>query len=137
MIRRVIVDTGPLVAMLVARDRNHQWAKAVLAEIEPPLLTCEAVVSEACFLLAKHSGGHDAVLGLLARQIVVLDFELAPELERVRKLMQRYASVPMSVADACLVRMAETNATSSILTLDGDFQIYRRNRRQMLALISP
>ncbi len=133
----VIVDTGPLVAMLVARDRHHAWSTTVLGEIEPPLLTCEAVLSEACFLVRSLAGGRDAVLGLLARKIVAIGFELAPEFERVRRLMQRYASVPMSLADACLVRMAQVQQGSRILTLDGDFRIYRRNARQALALISP
>ena len=133
----VIVDTGPLVALLVARDRQHAWSTTVLREIEPPLLTCEAVLSEACFLVRGLAGGHEAVLGLVARKIVTIGFELAPEIERVRRLMQRYASVPMSLADACIVRMAEMHAASRILTLDGDFRVYRRNARQALALISP
>ena len=137
MTASVIVDTGPLVALLVARDQHHRWARTVLEDIEPPLLTCEAVVSEACFLVRNLEGGRDAVLDLLAGQIVVIDFELTPEIDRVRKLMQRYASVPMSLADACIVRMAEVHAASRILTLDGDFRIYRRNGRQPLALISP
>ena len=133
----VIVDTGPLVALLVARDRHHGWATAVLEDIEPPLLTCEAVLSEACFLVRSLVGGPEAVLGLVARKIVAIGFELAPEIERVRRLMQRYASVPMSLADACLVRMAEMHGSSRVLTLDSDFRVYRRNARQTLALISP
>ena len=133
----VIVDTGPLVAMLVVRDQHHRWAKEVLETIEPPLLTCEAVISEACFLVSRLAGGRDAVLSLLAKGIVKTAFSLAPEIERVRRLMQRYASVPMSLADACLVRMLETHSARSILTLDGDFQIYRGNGRQILSVISP
>ena len=137
MTASVIVDTGPLVALLVARDQHHRWARTVLEDIEPPLLTCEAVISEACFLVRNLEGGRDAVLGLLAKRIVVIDFELTPEIDRVRRLMQRYASVPMALADACIVRMAEVRAANRILTLDGDFRIYRRNGRQPLALISP
>jgi len=133
----VILDTGPLVALLVARDRHHGWAKTVLGDIEPPLLTCEAVLSEACFLVRSLAGGREAVLGLVARKVVAIGFELVPEIERVRRLMRRYASVPMSLADACLVRMAEMYAASRVMTLDSDFRVYRRNTRQALALISP
>lgn len=132
----VIVDTGPLVALLVVRDRHYRWARRVLDEIEPPLLTCEAVLSEICFLVRKLESGPDTVLNLLARGVLDVTFQLQPEAERIRKLMSRYASVPMSLADACLVRMAELHGDSPILTLDGDFRIYRKNGRQALALIS-
>jgi uncharacterized protein len=134
---KILIDTGPLVAMLVARERHHAWTVARLEELEPPLLTCEAVISEACYLVRQLSGGRDAVLSLLARGVVKVTFSLTAELEAVRKLMQRYASVPMSLADACLVRMAETYPRSPIFTLDSDFQIYRRGRRQALPLMSP
>lgn len=134
---RVLVDTGPLVAILVTRERHHAWAVACLNEFEPPLLTCEAVISEACYLVRQLSGGRDAVLSLLTRGVVKIGFSLATEIESVRKLKQRYSSVPMSLADACLVRMAESSSQSQIFTLDGDFRIYRRGRRQALPLISP
>ena len=133
----VIVDAGPLVAMLVERDQHHQWTREVLEEIEPPLLTCEAVVSEACFLVRNLERGRDAVLRLVATQVVRIGFELAPEIERTRKLIQHYASVPMSLADACLVRMTELHRGSRLLTLDDDFRIYRRNGRQVISVISP
>ena len=132
----VIVDTGPQVALLVVRDRHDRWARRVLDEIEPPLLTCEAVLSEICFLVHKLESGLDTVLNLLARGVLDFTFQLQPEAERIRKLMSRYASVPMSLADACLVRMAELHGDSPILTLDGDYRIYRKNGRQALALIS-
>ena len=133
----VIIDTGPLVALLVARERHHGWARETLDALEPPLFTCEAVLSEACFLVRDLRGGRDAVLGLVARGAVEVGFALTVEIERVRRLMARYASVPMSLADACLVRMAELHADAVILTLDSDFRIYRRNGRQALPLIMP
>ena len=134
---RVIVDTGPLVAMLNRRDRRHAWVRDVLGSVEPPVFTCEAVISEACFLLGRLPGGHDAMLALLAHQIVKLDFRIGPEIDALRELMRRFKNVPMSLADACLVRMTELDAESVIVTLDSDFRIYRRNRRQVIPTIMP
>ena len=135
--KRVIVDTGPLVALLNGNDSQHEWARVVLDRIEPPLVTCEAVVSEACFLLHRIHGGQDAVMELLARDVVAIDFSLRAEHDAVRKLMARYKSVPMSLADACLVRMSELDDKATVLTLDSDFGIYRRNRRQAIPTIRP
>ena len=133
----VLVDTGPLVALLNGRDAFHPWARAILSEVEPPLRTCEAVLSEACFLLRRVSRGPDAVLQLVSRGVVEIPFRLDAELAAVRKLMARYANVPMSLADACLVRMTELDAGATVLTLDADFRVYRRNGRQAVQAILP
>ena len=134
---RIVVDTGPLVALLNRRDRQHVWVRQVLDTVEPPIFTCEAVVSEACFLLSRMDGGQDALLELLASDVVRIDFRLANEIEAIRALMRKFASVPMSLADACLVRMSELDAQTTIVTLDGDFRVYRRNRRQVIPTIMP
>lgn len=134
---RVVIDTGPIVALLNRRDRHHAWVREVLDTVEPPIITCEAVVSEACFLLGRLDGGQDAVLELLASDVVKIDFQMLPEIAAVRRLMRTFANVPMSLADACLVRMAELDAASVVLTLDGDFRVYRRNRRQVIPTIMP
>ena len=132
-----IVDTGPIVALLNSADAHHDWTRDVLGSIEPPLVTCEPVVSEACFLLRRIDGGQDAVLELIERGIIIVDFSLRTELPTIRKLMQKYASVPMSLADACLVRMSELDTKAKVITLDSDFKIYRRNRRQSIPSVSP
>ena len=134
---RVVVDTGPLVALLNRRDRHHAWVRQVLDTVEPPIFTCEAVVSEACFLLGRLAGGEDALLALLANRVVTIDFQLHTEIETVRGLMRKFATVPMSLADACLVRMSELDVQTTILTLDGDFRVYRRNRRHVIPTIMP
>ena len=77
------------------------------------------------------------MLELLARDIVRVDFRLAAEVGPVRALMKKFASVPMSFADACLVRMTELLPGTQVVTLDGDFHIYRRNRRQLVPTIMP
>jgi len=105
--KRVIVDTGPLIALLNPSDAHHEWARASFDTIEPPMFSCEAVLSEACFLLHRIKGGQGAVVDLVAQGIVRVSFALGSELVAVRKLMDRYASMPMSLADACLARMSE------------------------------
>lgn len=133
--KRVIVDTGPLVALLNARETHHPWVQATLADIEPPLWTCEAVLTETCFLLRHLKGAPEAVLTLVSRSVLKVDFRLSAEIEAVSRLMTRYASVPMSLADACLVRMTELDTRSRVLTLDRDFRIYRRNGRHVVPVI--
>lgn len=134
---RILVDTGPLVALLNRRDRHHAWARRVLDTIEPPIFTCDPVISEACFLLQSFAGGQDAVLEFLARGVVRSDFSVAAEIKPLRTLMQKFRDVPMSLADACLVRMSELDRDSLVLTLDSDFQIYRRHRGRAVPVISP
>ena len=134
---RVIVDTGPLVALLNASDTHHEWTRRVLDNVEPPMFSCEAVLAEACFLLRRIKRGQDAILDLVERGVVTVRFSLSSELGAVRKLMDRYASVPMSLADACLVRMSELDQKATVVTLDSDFKIYRRNRRQSIPTALP
>jgi len=136
-LKRVLLDTGPLVAFLDARERNHPWASEVFASLEPPLYTCESVISEALFLLRAHERGPNAVLEMVDRGLIDIGFSLALEVEPIRKLMKKYAAVPMSLADACLVRMSELEPDSAVLTLDSDFHLYRRNRRNVIPVIEP
>jgi uncharacterized protein len=136
-VKRYVVDTGPLVALLNATDAHHDWAKTTFSRIEPPLVTCEAVIAEACFLTARLDTGADKVMDLLSRKIVLVAFDLSAEHGAVRALMQRFVSTPMSLADACLVRMAELDGEATVATLDSDFTVYRRHRRQSIPLLFP
>ena len=133
----VIIDTGPLVALLNRRERHHSWVKGVLDTIEPPIFTCEPVLSESCFLLQDIKGGQDAILELISRGILRSDFRATAEVDSLRSLMKKFSDVPMSLADACLVRMTELDPQGVVLTLDSDFKIYRRHRRQVVPTISP
>lgn len=137
MKQNYIADTGPIVALLNSRDQYHLWARDLFESIEPPLATCEAVISEACFLVHGLKGGARAVFGLLDRGVLDLSFRLGPHLTAVDALMSRYSSVPMSLADACLVKMSELDPKAIVLTLDSDFKIYRRNGRQVLPVAMP
>lgn len=135
--RSVIADAGPLVAYLKRDDEHHAWAEECFRRFHAPLRTCDAALSEAFFLLQQTHGGCEQLLALLERGLVVPDFELAAELPAVAQLLRRYRSVPMSLADACLVRMAERERDPAIFTLDSDFKIYRRHGRQTIPLIFP
>jgi predicted nucleic acid-binding protein len=100
-------------------------AQTALKHGDAPVLSCEAVLSEACFLLRNARGGDEAVLKLVARGLVRLHFRLESETGPVRRLLSRFSNVPMSLADACLVRMSEQVSNSVLLTLDRDFKVYR------------
>lgn len=133
----ILLDTGPLVALLDRRDRFHQWAVAQWAELSPPLLSCEPVLAEACFLVRNLPGGPTSVLELVDRGVLSVPFRLDANVPAVQRLLMRYASVPMSLADACLVRMAEQVSRSRVLTLDRDFLLYRVHGRQMVPTVMP
>jgi len=137
MLRQVIVDTSILVALIDQRDCHHEWARQQLGGIAPPLLTCEAVISEAWFLLKRVRNGREALLLLLEQDQISVAFDLNAELLSVVALMRRYESVPTALADAELVRMAELYPNSSVFTLDSDFQVYRKNRNIPIPLITP
>lgn len=134
MIGLVIMDTGPLVALIQKNDHYNAWAREHLKNLKPPFITCESVVSETCFMLGRQRQG---VLDMLAAGFLEIGFSLGQEISPVCRLMKKYADVPMSLADACLVRMSEIHDGSKVFTLDGDFKIYRRNGRQTIPLIYP
>jgi predicted nucleic acid-binding protein len=131
----VLVDAGFLIALLSRRDGNHRWAVAQAQRFPPPWNTCEAVLSEAFHLLNRR--GEPGLATLLRRRAVVSAFDLNTDLDRTLKLMEKYAGVPMSLADACLVRMTETRADPVVLTTDTDFRVYRRHDRQAIPSVLP
>jgi len=132
-----LLDTGPLVALLNSRDHHHAWARVILGAVPAPIHTCEAVVAEACHILRVIPGGADAVMRLVEAGILRPSLSLASEAAAVRRLMAKYADVPMSLADACLVRMSELSPECRVVTLDSDFATYRRLRRQVIPILTP
>lgn len=131
----VLVDAGFLVALLSRRDGHHEWAVVVARRFPPPWRTCEAALSEAFHLLA--GPGTRALSDLLRRSAVEIPFDLAVDLEPVLKLLEKYADVPASLADASLIRMSETLADPIVLTTDADFRVYRRLARQVVPCVLP
>lgn len=137
MRQSILLDTGPLVAFLNRKDKFHKWAVAQWGQISPPMLTCEAVVSEACFLLTRTAAGSDSVMQLIQRKIISTSFRLDENIQPVRKLLAKYRSVPMDLADACLVRMSELHHNGRVFTLDSDFNLYRKDGRRIIPTIMP
>lgn len=133
----VLLDTGPLVALLNARETHHAWVKSQFATFRPPVFTCEPVLTEACHVLRQIPTGGEAVMSLLLRGVIAVDLALEAEAEAVQALLRRYRDLPMSLADACLVRLAELNGRCRVLTFDSDFEVYRRNVRQPIEVLRP
>jgi len=131
-----ILDTGPIVAYLYRRDAYHDWAVETFSGLDPPVITCEAVLTEACFLIERNRWPATRVLEYALESEMRIGLRVETEMEAVRALMRRYENVPMSLADACLVRLAEMTDLP-ICTLDRDFAIYRTRRRRPLHLITP
>ena len=134
---QVIVDTGPLVAFLDAGDSNHEWAVSQFRKLTGALLTCEPVLTELAFLTFSRGMAPENFYQLFRRGIIGIDFDLSAHWEALERMMKSYSDLPMSIADACLVRMSETKPESVVFTLDRDFTIYRRNRRRKIPLLAP
>jgi predicted nucleic acid-binding protein len=137
MKKDIILDTGPLVAYLSENDNYHDWAREQLKRISFPLLTCEAVITEASFLVQRNTGSSQIIVEMLQQGLLSIPFLLSEEVDTINELMQKYNNVPTSLADACLVRMAEIYSESEVLTLDSDFYIYRKYNKQQIPIIIP
>ena len=135
--RAAIVDTGPLVAFVDRAEQYHQWAIARIEELEAPLLVCEPVLAEAMHLFGRLSRAQDALFGLLENNALRIAFRMEEHLASLRRLLAKYSDRPMSLADACVVRMAEIHERHAVLTLDSDFAVYRKHGKVPLAVIHP
>jgi len=135
--KRTLLDAGPMVAYMSAKDQHHDWAVGQFAALPPPLVTCEPVLAEACFLVQRNGGNPADVLKLLQRGTFQIGLEVSTEAAALESLMEKYADTPMSLADACLVRLSELLADCRVFTMDSDFDRYRRNGRHVIPLIAP
>ena len=133
----VIVDAGPPVAFLVRRDRYHAWVREQVARLRVPLISCEAALAESAHLIRRAGGTPDFLFEAMRRGQLSCPFRLDEEADAVERLLSCYDDLPVSLADACFVRMAELYDDSPVLTLDQDFSVYRKHGRQMISLITP
>lgn len=134
---RVLADTGPLVAYFNRRDRWHRWVAEQMAALHPPLITCEPVLTEACFLIQKSGGKPTELVAWLSRGVLEIGVNLESDAVEIARLMNRYRDTPMSLADACLVRLTERIPDCRLFTLDSDFAHYRRSGRHAIPLLAP
>jgi len=132
-----LLDAGPLVALIDAGDRDHEWSRKTLGRLRPPLITCEAALSEALFLLRPDPQAPAKIAKLFQRGLLATFPVLDSDASAVLDLMSTYSNVPMSLADACLVRLSERIPSSVVVTLDSDFTIYRKSRNKKIPLLAP
>ena len=135
--KRVIADTGPLVAYLDRDSEHHDWARAQFEKLIEPLISCQPVLTETLFLLKRGGIDPDLALAMVGRGELICDFDLASELEAIRRLLKKYHALPATLADVCLVRMSELDDGGAVFTLDRDFLVYRRHKRRTIPLIAP
>lgn len=131
------IDTGPIVAFLNKNDQHHSFAEEQMRKYPPPFFTCEAVLTESFFLMSRIPNGVDKLIELLETQHIRIKNVYHNHQTSVHHLIQTYSNVPMSLADACLVEMAEETENALIFTLDSDFHIYRLPNGNPISLISP
>jgi len=133
----VLLDTGPLLSFLGPSLHHHEWAVEQWKRLHPPLLTCEPVLTETAFLLKREGRDADPLFALLERGVIRIALAVREEQADLRALMRRYRNRPMSLADACLVRLSEIHRSGRVFTLDSDFRIYRRHGNRAIPLLAP
>jgi predicted nucleic acid-binding protein len=133
----VLLGTGPLVSFLAAGLEHHEWVVEQWKRLKPPMLTCEAVLTEPAFLLKCEGVGTDPLFALLERGVIRVAVEIEDQAADLRMLMRRYRDRPMSLADACLVRLSELHKDAVIFTLHDDFLIYRRHGNKVIPVLMP
>jgi len=133
----VILDASPLIAYFDEGETHHSWCVRQFEALKPPLISCEAAIAEAIYVVESRGGESGRIFDFLRHGIIQLPFHLADEIEAIIALRRRYSDVPMSLADACLLRMSETQTDARVFTLDANFKIYRRHGRKVVPLIFP
>ncbi len=129
-----IADTGFLVAFARRRDMHHASGVEIAGQITEPLLTCESVLSGAAF----HLGNVGLVLEMISEELIRLAFDCDDHWPQLAALAKRYRDRRPDLADLCLIRMSEVYPRHNVVTVDtDDFRVYRRNKREMIPLITP
>jgi predicted nucleic acid-binding protein len=131
----VLLDTGVIVALFDSTDKHHRLCDEITAQITQPFVTCEAVLMEACYLLRKYPAAVDSILENVERGIFQVPFQLNRSSGAVRAIRSKYADLPASLADACLVQLADESDSGRILTLDKHFLQYRWRRNKPFELL--
>lgn len=133
----ILLDSGVVVALLDRSERHHSACVDTLESIAAPLVTCEAVIAESCYLLRDCRGAADAILANVAAGVFQIPFQLSRSAAPVRRILHKYRDREVDFADACLIHMANELGTGDVLTLDGDFRIYRWGSNKIFRLLVP
>ena len=133
----VLADTGPLVALIDPDTREHEWVRDTTKALPRPLLTSEPVLTEAAFLLTRDGFDADELFALADEGVVTVGLEFNRERTALRTLLRKYRAVPMSLADATLVRLSELHRDCQVFTFDADFRIYRRQGNKVIPVLMP
>jgi len=133
----VVVDTGVLVALIDPDTREHAWAREEAARLPVPFLTSEAILTEAAFVLARDGFDADELFAMAESGVLIVSLDFNAERQHLRALMRTYRNIPMSFADATLVRLSELHRDCRVFTLDADFRIYRRHRNNVIPVLIP
>lgn len=131
----VLLDTGVIVALLDRSEKLHQACADAVQDLEAPLITCEAVIAESCYLLRNLAGAPEAVIENVATGIFQVVFQLSREAAGVKQVLRKYRDRKIDLADACLIRLADEFGIGDILTLDQDFAIYRWGRNKAFRML--
>jgi predicted nucleic acid-binding protein len=136
-VKPALLDTGVIVALLDRSEKCHARCVTVLQGLKQPLVTCEAVIAESCYLLRGLPGASETVLQNVERGIFQIPFQLSHSAAPVRSIIRKYRDLPADFADACLIHLADQLNAEDILTLDGDFKLYRWRRNRRFNLLTP
>jgi predicted nucleic acid-binding protein len=134
-VKPVLLDTGVIVALLDRSEEFHEVCAEAVRSLEAPVVTCEAVIAESCYLLRNLPGAPEAVIENVAAGIFQVPFQLSREAVGVKQLLRKYRDRNIDLADACLIRLADEFETADILSLDKDFQIYRWGKNKPFRLL--
>ncbi len=135
--RPALLDTGVIVALLDRSERRHARCVKTVEGLERPLITCEAVIAESCYLLRGLARAAETVLENVERAVFQIPFQLSRSAAPVRSIMRKYRDLPAGFADACLIYLADELNTGDILTLDRDFEFYRWRRNRPFHMLVP
>ena len=131
----ILLDTGVIVALLDRSEKFHRQCAEAVRKLDAPLITCEAVMAESCYLVRNLPGAPEAIIANAADGIFQIPFQLSREAVAVRTILRKYQDRAIDLADACLIHLANEFETGDVLTLDKDFEIYRWGRNRAFQLL--
>jgi predicted nucleic acid-binding protein len=134
-VKPILLDTGVIVALLDSGEKTHRACAEAIHAAVAPLITCEAVIAESCYLLRNSPGAPEAIIDNVVAGIIQIPFQLSKESASVRQILRKYRDRKIDLADACLIHLAEEFEAPDILTLDRDFTIYRWGKNKPFRIL--